>query len=447
MAVIFACQSCGFETPKWMGRCPSCLAWNSFAEEKVDKKSRRSAAGPVEAPVKLNEFSDNDRERIVTGNGEFDRVLGGGIVPGSLVLISGDPGIGKSTLLLQISDILGKTAGKVLYVSGEESPAQVKSRARRLGLALENIYFFPETDIYKIEDSIKNLSPAVVVVDSIQTVYNPDMPSIAGSLGQIRESTVRLQQIAKKDNIPVFLVGHITKDGAIAGPKVLEHIVDTVLYFENMDSNIYRLLRTVKNRFGSTNEIGIFLMDAEGLTEVKNPSGIFLDSYNKNVSGTSVACCMEGTRPVLIEVQALCVSSGANFPRRTAVGVDPGRVAIIIAVLEKRAGILLSSEDIYVNVAGGLKITEPSLDLAIAASLISSYRNSQAPADTVFIGEIGLGGEIRQVDRIDVRLKEIEKLGFKRCVLPAGISDKTIGKCSLEIIKAATIRDLTTAVF
>lgn len=418
----YVCTDCGYESPKWMGKCPGCHAWNTMSEfiERPSKK-RGGIITPLisqEEPKPIIEVESSQDPRISTRIGELDRVLGGGIVPGSLTLVGGDPGIGKSTLLLQTSNSLAEQGLKVLYISGEESARQTKLRADRLGISSANLYVLCETDLEAMQSSIDKLSPDLLVVDSIQTVYLPSLESAPGSVSQVRECTSHFMRIAKVNGIATVLVGHVTKEGAIAGPRLLEHMVDCVLYFEGDRHHTYRMLRAVKNRFGSTNEMGIFEMIESGLREVVNPSEIFLSERSRGVSGSMVAASMEGTRPVLVEMQALVAPTNFPSPRRTATGVDHNRLVLMMAVLEKRLGLFLQNQDAYLNVAGGLKLDEPAVDLAIAISLVSSFRDIPTdPGDVVF-GEVGLTGEVRAVSRVEQRVREAEKLGFKRVIVP-----------------------------
>jgi DNA repair protein RadA/Sms len=399
-----------------MGRCPDCGQWNSFVEEApVSGAAKRKAA----EPVPLDSITHTEESRLSTGIGELDRVLGGGVVPGSVVLIGGDPGIGKSTLTLQALGCLSGM-GKVLYVSGEESPEQVKLRAERLGIRSENIILLPETSLEGILRSAEKLTPRIMVVDSIQTIFFSELPSAPGSVGQIRECATRLMFYAKKLGVPLFIIGHVTKEGAIAGPKVLEHIVDTVLYFEGDNGQPFRILRAVKNRFGSTNEIGVFEMSDRGLVEIDNPSMMFLSERPENVPGSVVTVSIEGTRPLLVEIQALTTPTNFGVPRRTATGVDYNRINLLVAVLEKRLGMQLGGMDIYVNVTGGLKIEEPAVDMGIVAAIVSSFRNQPVSSGLFTFGEVGLSGEIRAVSRAEDRIREAMKLGFGKGVVPAG---------------------------
>ena len=445
---VFFCQNCGHEESKWLGQCPACKEWNTFVEEKVTvpKAGNASALGPAGGaapqPVLLTSVDTDDDERIRTGIGELDRVLGGGIVQGSLVLVGGDPGIGKSTLLLQVCQKLSAMGKKILYISGEESLKQIKLRADRMGTFSENLYLLCETNLELIRSSIERQKPDMAVIDSIQTMYNEEVSSAPGSVSQVRESTNVLLQLAKGLNIAIFIVGHVTKEGTVAGPRVLEHMVDTVLYFEGDRHVSYRILRGVKNRFGSTNEIGVFEMRREGLVEVENPSEYMLSGRPENASGSVVACAMEGTRPILMEIQALVCHSNFGMPRRTAAGLDYNRVNLLMAVLEKRAGLPLSSYDAYVNIAGGIRMNEPASDLGIVMAIASSYKNKPVPEDTIVFGEVGLSGEVRAVTMPEQRVAEAKKLGFKVCILPE-VSRKSLknmgGQEELQIIGVRSI--------
>lgn len=418
---VFFCKECGFESSKWLGQCPGCKEWNTFVDEPVQKtKLSKGTVFKQNQPEKLSEISSGTEERITTEIKELDRVLGGGIVLGSLVLVGGDPGIGKSTLLLQMCKALSAKNTNVLYISGEESLKQIKMRAERLGPFTNDLLLMSETSLEVIEEVIKHQMPQVVVIDSIQTMVKDDVDAAPGSVSQVREATNVLMQIAKRLGVMIFIVGHVTKEGVVAGPRVLEHMVDTVLYFEGDNFATYRILRAVKNRFGSTNEIGVFEMRQEGLVEVKNPSEYMLKGKPEGEPGSVVCCSMEGTRPILIEVQALVCRTNFNMPRRTAAGTDYNRVNLLMAVLEKRLGFKLSECDAYVNVAGGMKITEPALDMAVVVAIISSYRNIPLDGKTVLFGEIGLTGEIRGVNMAEQRVLEAKKMGYETCVLPAG---------------------------
>ncbi|MFR8537028.1 MAG: DNA repair protein RadA [Lacrimispora saccharolytica] len=421
--MVFFCQNCGYESAKWMGQCPGCREWNTFVEEpvpaKAESKGRAAGAGGSTAkPVPLSEIAVQKEDRMSTDIEELDRVLGGGIVPGSLTLVGGDPGIGKSTLLLQVCRQMSGKGIPVLYISGEESLRQIKLRAVRIGDFTENMRLLCETNLETIRTVIEREKPEIVVIDSIQTMYNEEVGSAPGSVSQVRESTNVLMQIAKGLGVSVFIVGHVTKDGNVAGPRVLEHMVDTVLYFEGDRHASYRILRGVKNRFGSTNEIGVFEMQTQGLTEVKNPSEFMLDGKPQGASGSVVACSMEGTRPILVEVQALVCHSNFGIPRRTAAGTDFNRVNLLMAVLEKRARINLSASDAYVNIAGGIKMNEPAIDLAIALAVVSSHKDLAIDDGMVVFGEVGLSGEVRAVNMAEQRVLEARKLGFTSVMLP-----------------------------
>ncbi len=437
--IMFVCQQCGHESTRWVGRCPGCGEWNSlveFAERATP--SNRPANGNANLPQPLMKVSNGDFARLVTGMDELDRVLGGGIVPGSVVLVGGDPGIGKSTLLLQVSSIIAEKYGPVLYISGEESVRQIRMRADRLGVTTDRLLALAESDLGQVLQHIDGTGPALVVVDSIQTMYSPDIPSTSGSVSQVRECAVALLQAAKSSGVPVFLVGHVTKEGSVAGPRVLEHIVDAVLYLEGERFHSYRLLRGAKNRFGSTNEVGVFEMRSEGMVEVPNPSEVFLAERQPDASGSIVAVTMEGTRPLLVEVQALVSSSALSLPRRSANGLDVPRLLLLTAVLSKRAGMPLSNQDIYINVVGGLKVNEPAGDLGVALAIASSLRDQALPADMVAIGEVGLSGELRRVPHLDRRLAEAEKLGFRRALVPgARHLPSRVG--SLEVVPAGRL--------
>ncbi len=422
----YVCQQCGYVSPKWLGRCPDCDQWNTFSEEIVRPSStaKRDVGVPFNAPQALSQVVSSDHRRTGTGISEFDRVLGGGIVPGSVVLIGGDPGIGKSTLLTQVSSNLSRK-GTVLYVSGEESPEQIKLRADRLGVATDDFYIVPETEIGQVEACISSVKPGMVVIDSIQTMYDPSLESAPATVSQVRSCCSVLTRIAKTTGIPIFIVGHVTKEGAIAGPRVLEHMVDTVLYFEGDRHQIYRILRAVKNRFGSTDELGIFEMREEGLTEVSNPSEILLSERSMHGPGSVVAASMEGSRPLLVEVQALVATSYFAAPRRMVTGVDFNRTMLILAVLEKRVGLSFANQDVFVNVAGGVKIMEPALDLAIAVAVASNLKELEVDPRAIVIGEVGLAGEVRGISQMDKRVNEAERLGFERAIVPAHSLKKT----------------------
>ncbi|SHJ21458.1 DNA repair protein RadA [Parasporobacterium paucivorans] len=442
-ATAFFCKECGFETTKWAGQCPACREWNSLVEAPATvsvKKANANREMCSSRPLTLSGVNLEDDERTRTGFEELDGVLGGGIVRGSLVLVGGDPGIGKSTLLLQVCKNVSDNH-KVLYVSGEESLKQIKIRANRIGEFSDNLFLLCETSIGAIEDAITELMPEIVIIDSIQTMYMEEVSSSQGSVSQVRESTNALMHIAKGKEVSIFIVGHVTKEGVVAGPRVLEHMVDTVLYFEGDRNATYRILRSVKNRFGSTNEIGVFEMSGIGLKEVKNPSEFMLDGRPHDASGSVVACSIEGTRPIMVEIQALVAKSGFGMPRRTAAGTDYNRVNLLMAVLEKRLGMHLGDYDAYINVAGGMKINEPALDLAIAMALVSSYKEKVMDSDTVVFGEIGLSGEVRSVSQAANRVNEAMKLGFKRCILPRSCAESLKAVKGIELVGVASVRD------
>ena len=416
---VFFCQECGYESSKWVGQCPACKAWNTMVEEIVDKKSSVTHRQITEVQVaKLNDVQSSSEKRMDTHIEELNRVLGGGIVPGSLVLVGGDPGIGKSTLLLQTCKSLSDQKIAVLYISGEESLQQIKMRADRIGIFSDEMTIFCETNLDLIQGVIEERKPQVVVIDSIQTMFRENVNSAPGSVSQVREATSVLMRLAKEQGIAIFVVGHVTKEGTVAGPRVLEHMVDTVLYFEGDRYASYRILRAVKNRFGSTNEIGVFEMCQSGLREVPNPSEYMLDGKPKNASGSIVVCTMEGTRPLLVEIQALVCHSAFGMPRRTAAGVDYNRVNLLMAVLEKNVGVRLADQDAYINIAGGMKVSEPATDLGLVLAIISSFRNRPIAEDMICFGEVGLSGEVRSVNMVEQRIAEAHKLGFKQCILP-----------------------------
>lgn len=438
----FFCSECGYESAKWLGQCPGCREWNTFVEEPVTKTGRAVRITNTKKPSLLKDISTKEEARMTTGFGELDRVLGGGIVRGSLTLIGGDPGIGKSTILLQVCKNLSDQGRKVLYISGEESLKQIKIRADRIGQFNDNIRLFCETDLELIEQTLRDEKPDVAVIDSIQTIYNSDVSSAPGSVSQVRESTNILMQTAKTENISIFVVGHVTKEGVVAGPRVLEHMVDTVLYFEGDRHASYRILRGVKNRFGSTNEIGVFEMRQNGLQEVKNPSEYMLNGRPENASGSVVACTIEGTRPILAEIQALVCRTNFGMPRRTAAGTDYNRVNLLMAVLEKRLGFHMGEFDAYVNVAGGIKINEPALDLGIVMAIISSYRDLPIDEKTIVFGEVGLSGEVRAVNMAERRVAEAVKLGFTRCIMPAVSRKGLTDRKGIDVIGVKNIQDL-----
>ena len=449
----FFCKECGYESAKWSGQCPSCKAWNTFVEEPVVKeknvkgivninaKYHETAGVKKAAPVRLSSVTAADTDRIKTDKCELDRVLGGGIVEGSLVLVGGDPGIGKSTLLLQMCYNLAKNGNSVLYISGEESLGQIKLRAQRVGEASDNLMVLCETSLDTIENVLENVKPQIVVIDSIQTMYREEVGAAPGSVSQVRETTAVLMQLAKGLNISIFIVGHVTKEGVVAGPRMLEHMVDTVLYFEGDKNAAYRILRSVKNRFGSTNEIGVFEMRQEGLAEVANPSEYMLTGRPEEASGSVVVCLLEGTRPILVEIQALVCDSNFGMPRRTAAGADYNRVNLLMAVLEKRAGIHLSGSDAYVNIAGGMRVNEPAMDLGIVMALVSSFRNRPMMENTIVFGEVGLAGEVRAVSQPQIRINEAIKLGFENCILPQ-VCLKNIKKTDkINLIGISSVKD------
>ena len=447
----FFCKECGYESSKWMGQCPACKEWNTMVEEPTAKRESvpgrafgsapagRRGMGEKPSPVRLDQVSLDEQDRIPTGYQELDRVLGSGIVSGSLVLVGGDPGIGKSTLLLQVCRNLAAAGRRVLYISGEESLKQIKLRASRIGTITGDLLFLCETNLDTIEEAIRNTSPEVVIIDSIQTMFREDVSSAPGSVSQVRESTSILMQIAKGMGITVFIVGHVTKEGTVAGPRVLEHMVDTVLYFEGDRHASYRILRGVKNRFGSTNEIGVFEMRETGLEEVPNPSEYMLNGRPEDASGSVVACSMEGTRPILMEIQALVCRSNFGMPRRTAAGTDYNRVNLLMAVLEKRVGLPLSNYDAYINIAGGIRMNEPAIDLGIVMAIVSSYKNQSISPGTIVFGEVGLSGEVRAVSMPEQRVAEARKLGFKTCIMPQVSKDMLKKIEGIEVIGVKSV--------
>ena len=439
---VFVCNECGYESAKWMGKCPACNSWNTFFEQKIEKITENGIKTVKErnTPKALNSYKGEEVARTSTGFSELDRVLGGGIVKGSLILLGGEPGIGKSTLILQLCNkIHGE--GKVLYVSGEESAEQIKLRADRLGIDNDDIMFLGETDISIINENIEELKPKLVIIDSIQTMYSDELSAAAGSVSQVREITAQIMRICKSKGITTIIIGHVTKDGTIAGPRVLEHMVDTVLYLEGERYFSYRILRGVKNRFGSTNEIGMFEMKGEGLVEITNPSQILISEREDNPSGSAIVASIEGTRPMLIELQALTTLSVFGIPKRTANGLDYNRLAVLIAVLEKRANLNIGGQDIYVNVVSGMKLNEPSIDLGILCVCASSFKNVPIPKDTVIMGEVGLTGEVRRINMIEKRLKEAEKMGFKRCIIPENNKKYLEEKYKMDIVGVKDIRE------
>ncbi len=442
---LFFCQNCGHEETKWLGQCPMCKEWNSFVEEKVSAKASKSnqqnTRNRIQEVISLSQVVTDKEERISTQFGELDRVLGGGIVPGSLTLVGGDPGIGKSTLLLQVCQKIAAQSQKVLYISGEESLKQIKLRANRIGDFSDSLLLFCETNLGIIREVIENQKPELVIIDSIQTMCNEEVSSAPGSVSQVRESTSVFMQLAKGLGISIILVGHVTKEGMVAGPRVLEHMVDTVLYFEGDRHASYRILRGVKNRFGSTNEIGVFQMQNSGLAEVENPSEFMLSGRPDNASGSVVACSMEGTRPILLEVQALVSQSNFGMPRRTAAGTDYNRVNLLMAVLEKRLGIQLGNCDAYVNIAGGIKMNEPAIDLGIVMALISSYKNKPIDERVIVFGEVGLSGEVRAVNMPEQRVAEASKLGFQTCIMPKVSMEGIDPKNGIKLLGVQNIRE------
>jgi DNA repair protein RadA/Sms len=443
---VFNCQKCGYQSPKWLGRCPECNSWNSFVEENYARPSlitKERTALYRDEPVLLRDVEIEESNRIKTEIAELDRVLGGGIVPGSVVLIGGDPGVGKSTISLQVSNQLTKQGHTVFYVSGEESVAQTKLRAKRLGTAREgNLYIVNQTDLSLIIEYIQKIKPQVVIIDSIQVIFDPTISSSPGSVSQVRECAGMLTQLAKTTETAIFIIGHVTKEGTIAGPRVLEHIVDTVLYFEGDRFSIYRILRAVKNRFGSTNEIGVFEMGSSGLEQVENPSQIFLSEKPKDVSGSVVTSVLEGSRPLLVEIQALVSKSSFGYARRRTQGFDYNRMSLLVAVLEKRIGLHLEAEDIFVNVAGGIKVEDPAADLAVAVAITSAFREQLTLEQTVVLGEVGLAGEVRSISQANLRINEAEKLGFKNCVLPkSNCKNLNYQKDKIELIPVATLKE------
>ena len=442
---IFVCNECGYESSKWLGKCPACGSWNTFFEQKIVESKNSTLKASAEGrktniPQKLNSYEAKETIRTSTGFGELDRVLGGGLVKGSLILLGGEPGIGKSTLILQLCDKV-QGEGKVLYVSGEESAEQIKLRADRLNIKNDDILFLGETDIDVVNQNIIDLNPKLVIIDSIQTMYSEEISAAAGSVSQVREITTQIMKVCKSRNITTIIIGHVTKDGNIAGPRVLEHMVDTVLYLEGERYFSYRILRGVKNRFGSTNEIGMFEMKGEGLCEITNPSDVLISDNEDNPPGACVVSCMEGTRSMLVELQALTTQSVFGFPKRTANGIDYNRLALLIAVLEKRAGLMLGNQDVYLNVVGGLKINEPSIDLGIIMVTASCFKNVPIDKNTVIMGEVGLTGEVRRINFIEKRLKEAEKMGFKKCIIPESNKKGLKEQFKLDIIGVKDVNE------
>jgi len=448
---VYICQSCGHQSPRWMGKCPECGGWDTFAEERrVSEASPalgRSYSAVRSEPVPIDSIELEDENRIKTGIDEFDRVLGGGLVCGSLVLIGGDPGIGKSTLMLQALRGLARDRRKVLYVTGEESIRQIRMRSKRLEAASAGMLVVSEINMDEILSMVNSVRPDVLVIDSIQTMFNPEMASAPGSVGQVRESTMRLMLAAKRTNIPTFLIGHVTKDGAIAGPRLLEHMVDTVLYFEGDRNHVFRILRTVKNRFGSTNEIGVFEMKGKGLEEVANPSALFLSERAENTAGSVVTASVEGTRPILVEIQALASGTTLGTPRRTILGLDTNRVALLVAVMEKRLGMHLVNHDIFMNVAGGVRVDEPAVDLGIVSAVASSFLDRPASEAAVVLGEVGLTGEIRPISHCDTRVMESRKMGFRKCLVPQGNLRRMTGVDGIDLIGVKTVSEAIESLF
>lgn len=444
---IFVCNECGYESAKWMGKCPACNSWNTFFEEKLSTKveSGKREKKIQEAPKPLNSFVGQDAQRTSTGYAELDRVLGGGLVKGSLVLVGGEPGIGKSTLILQLCDKV-KGEGKVLYVSGEESAEQIKLRADRLNIKNDDILFLGETDIDIIDQNIEELNPKLVIIDSMQTMYSEDISSAPGSVSQVREITSRIMKICKSRKITTIIIGHVTKDGNIAGPRVLEHMVDTVLYIEGERYFSYRMIRGVKNRFGSTNEVGMFEMQEKGMVEITNPSSILISEREDNPSGSVVVATVEGTRPLLVELQALVTQSVFGLPRRTANGIDYNRLTLLVAVMEKKAGFMLGNQDVYLNVVGGLKVNEPALDLGIILATASSFKNVSIPKGVIALGEVGLTGEVRTINMMEKRLKEAERLGVKKCIIPENNKKLLKESYKLDIIGVKNINEAMKAI-
>ncbi len=445
----FFCQHCGYMSPKWLGKCPSCNGWNCFAEELVVESGSDSRAEMRfdGRPQPIEEIPAEEGARITTGITEIDRVLGGGIVGGSAILIGGEPGIGKSTLLLQMMHNLATKGLKVLYVSGEESASQIKLRGRRLGANAKELLVLVEVSLERILEQIKIIKPAIVVIDSIQTVYSAELMSAPGSVGQVREASSRLILNAKKLGLPLFLIGHVTKDGSIAGPKVLEHMVDTVLYFEGDSGHAYRIIRGMKNRFGPTNEIGVFEMQEKGLQEVANPSSFFLAERPQNAAGSVVVPSLEGTRPILVEIQALVSATNLGMPRRTAIGVDHNRVSLLVAVLDKICGLHLSGSDIFLNVAGGVNVEEPAVDLGIVAAMASSFLDRPIDSQTVVLGEVGLTGEVRAISQMEIRIREAARLGFNRCIIPKSNISQLVSRQKMSIIAISSLKEMLDNLF
>jgi len=447
LKTAFVCQQCGATSGKWLGRCPDCDSWNSLVEEKASPASvegSRAGLGSMARPQSYRDVETSDEMRVASGLPEFDRVLGGGIVAGSLVLIGGDPGIGKSTLLLQVA---AARAGRVLYVSGEESERQIKLRGERLGVDSSSLMLYAETQLERIMAELKSSAPSLVILDSVQTVYSSRFSSAPGSISQVREVTAELLYFAKSTSTPVFLIGHVNKEGNLAGPKALEHMVDTVLYFEGDGNHSHRIVRAVKNRYGAAGELGVFEMTAKGLLAIDNPSGLFLSERPVQASGSVVVCSLEGTRPLLLEIQTLTSTASLGYPRRVALGFDQTRVSLLLAVLEKRVGLSLAGEDVYVNVAGGMTVTEPASDLGLVASIASSFRGQAVDSRTVFVGEVGLSGEVRRAQQVPLRVKEIARLGFRRALIPEGNCPVDDPPDDLELVPLRNVSELMELVF
>jgi DNA repair protein RadA/Sms len=434
--IIYCCQACGYQSPKWMGKCPDCGQWDTMVEQSAPSgpaAAARRALSDRQKPVLIDEVPSEGEERTCTGVDEFDRVLGGGIIEGSLVLIGGDPGIGKSTLLLQVLQHLARSGRQVLYVSGEESTRQIKMRSRRLAPDAPGMYVVSEIDVDSVIDMAQEHKPHALVVDSIQTMFSKDAASAPGSVTQVREATMKLMVMAKQTGIPVFLIGHVTKEGAIAGPRIMEHMVDTVLYFEGDQNHVFRILRAVKNRFGSTNEIGVFEMKETGLEQVPNPSEVFLSERAKNAPGSVVTACMEGTRPILVELQALISLSGYGTARRTVLGLDHNRVSLLLAVMEKKLGLNVAGQDVFMNVAGGVKVSEPAVDLGIIAAVASGFLDKPVAEGMLLLGEVGLTGEVRGISHLQSRIAEVQKMGFSRCIVPKNSLKQVTGVSGIEL--------------
>jgi DNA repair protein RadA/Sms len=434
--IIYCCQACGYQSPKWMGKCPDCGQWDTMVEQSAPSgpaAAARRALSDRQKPVLIDEVPSEGEERTCTGVDEFDRVLGGGIIEGSLVLIGGDPGIGKSTLLLQVLQHLARSGRQVLYVSGEESTRQIKMRSRRLAPDAPGMYVVSEIDVDSVIDMAQEHKPDALVVDSIQTMFSKDAASAPGSVTQVREATMKLMVMAKQTGIPVFLIGHVTKEGAIAGPRIMEHMVDTVLYFEGDQNHVFRILRAVKNRFGSTNEIGVFEMKETGLEQVPNPSEVFLSERAKNAPGSVVTACMEGTRPILVELQALISLSGYGTARRTVLGLDHNRVSLLLAVMEKKLGLNVAGQDVFMNVAGGVKVSEPAVDLGIIAAVASGFLDKPVAEGMLLLGEVGLTGEVRGISHLQSRIAEVQKMGFSRCIVPKNSLKQVTGVSGIEL--------------